>query len=225
MNVDPATLARTRRALQAVAEHVMAPARHAATGKIGLRPSPGGFRTPPYPSDAGERTLAVDVGEFVVTDDGGERRSPLTTVAAAAAAAGIEPVASVEAYNPSTPFTPDEPLDIDPAAARAIADWYDLGSRALEAFKAEVAGDEPTETQLWPEHFDLGFSSGTVNWGVSPGDGSDGGPYLYVGPWTAPEPDGEYWNEGYGASRPAADITSVDDAVAFFREGRRRLAG
>ena len=41
----PARLAATRDGLHRVAEHILAAARYAASGRIGLIPSPGGFRT------------------------------------------------------------------------------------------------------------------------------------------------------------------------------------
>jgi hypothetical protein len=34
-----------------VAEHLLAAARYAASGEIGLVPAPGGFRTPPFGPD------------------------------------------------------------------------------------------------------------------------------------------------------------------------------
>ena len=42
----PARLAATRDGLHRVAEHLLAAARYAASGEIGLIPAPGGFRTP-----------------------------------------------------------------------------------------------------------------------------------------------------------------------------------
>ncbi len=47
-------------------------------------------------------------------------------------------------------------------------------------------------------------------------------PYLFVAPWTPPPPDGGFWNEPFGASVVDAAGVSVDDALAFFREGRSR---
>ena len=44
----PHRLAATRDGLHRVAEHVLAAVRHAASGEIGLVPSPGGFRTAPF---------------------------------------------------------------------------------------------------------------------------------------------------------------------------------
>jgi hypothetical protein len=221
---DPAaTLVSTRLALQAVAEHVLSAAYHEATGHIGLRPSPGGFRTPPFPSDHGARTVGVDGVELVVVDDRGTRRSALSTVAAAAAFADVEPGAPADVYTPSTPLVPDEPLAIDGAAARQLADWYALGQDVLDGLRRDLRDREPSEIQLWPEHFDLAFSAAEVNWGMSPGDGSSAEPYAYVGPWARPLPDGAFWNADFGAQRSSAVLPTDGDLRSFFAEGRRLL--
>lgn len=64
----PDSLPATRDALHRLAEHVLAPARYAATGHIGLVPAPGGFATPPYgptPFGAEPTVLAMDLDELV----------------------------------------------------------------------------------------------------------------------------------------------------------------
>jgi hypothetical protein len=47
----PARVAATRDGSHRVAEHLLAAARYAASGEIGLVPAPGGFRTPPFGPD------------------------------------------------------------------------------------------------------------------------------------------------------------------------------
>ena len=217
----PASLASTRHALHRVAEHVVSPARHAVTGRIGLRPAPGGFTTPSFGDDG--RTVAVEGVDIVVRDSAGERRAPLTTIRAAAEYVGVEPGAPADVYTPSTPLDPDAPLDLDPEAAALLAEWYATGQQALSRLAEEIAEDKPSEAQLWPEHFDLGITAAAVNYGVSPGDEHVVDPYLYVGPHGGPPGDGdEFWNAPFGAVRTIHDIGSVDDAVAFFRAGRER---
>jgi hypothetical protein len=218
----------TRLAWQAVAEHVLAAALYRATGRIGLRQGPGGITTPPFPtagdaSARAERTIAIVGTELVVEDRDGERRAPLTTLRAAGELAGVTPGAPAEVYQPATPLDLDAPLTIDAAAAIQLASWYALVDGALEQLRSEVPSTPPV-AQLWPEHFDLATPIDEVNFGGSPGDAAHPVPYLYVGPFALPPPEGGFWNESFGASRAGSEVRSVDDAVAFFREGRDRLA-
>lgn len=221
---DPDRAPSTRLALQAVAEHVLAAAQHAATGHIGLRLTPGGFGTRPFPSAAGPRVLRVEGTELVRTDERGEQRRPLTTLRAAAELAGIEAGAPASVYAPTTPLEPDAELVVDPAAAARLAGWYALVQSLLEELVVGLgAGHPDTEPQLWPEHFDLAVTIDAVNYGGSPGDAGHPEPYLYVGPHAPPEPDGEFWNGPFGASwsAPVGGLPAPDAARAFLAEGRR----
>ena len=219
-------LATTRAALQTLAEHVLSKARHVQTGRIGLRATPGGIGTPPFPSpvdDGRERQLRIDGTELVVVDGDDESRAPITTVRAAAAVAGVEAGAPADVYTPHTALDLDAHLVVDPGAVALIAAWYQLTNDALEVLRAEHAADAPSIVQLWPEHFDLAISIGECNLGGSPGDDSITQPYLYVGPWSPPAPDGDFWTEPFGAARTRDQIPDLDAAVAFFREGLDRL--
>lgn len=216
----PDALPATRDAWHRLAEHVLSAARHAATGRIGLLPAPGGFATPAFGPDA--RVLAVDLDEFVVTRSGQQRRTRIATIAQVAGFAGITPGAPDQVYRPATPLEPDAPLWIDRPAARLLADWYQLGAQALAAFAATVPGDEPTSAQLWPEHFDLGISAARVNYGASPGDEHVPQPYLYVGPHDGPPETDDFWNASFGAVLPHDAVPTVGTAVAFFHTGRTR---
>ena len=219
---SPAHLAATRAAWHGVAEHVLAPARFAATGHIGLVPAPGGFRTPRF--GATRRFLAVDGTELVVGDAAGTRRTALTTIRMAAAFAGITPGAPAQVYTPTTPLDLDQPLTIDPDAARLLSDWYSLGAQAMSRFAAEFPDEEPSAAVLWPEHFDLGITAGPVNYGASPGDDYCADPYLYVGPHDGPPPgEPTFWNDPFGATRTIKQIGTAPEAVAFFRDARARV--
>jgi hypothetical protein len=214
-------LAATRQAWHQIAEHVLAAARHAATGHIGLVAAPGGFATPPFGSDY--TTLAVDLDEFVVIRAGQQRRTRIRTVAQVSEFAGIKPGAPEQVYRPATPLEPDAELRIDRDAAGVLASWYQLGSEALAAFAAAIADDEPTPAQLWPEHFDLAIAAAQVNYGISPGDAQIDQPYAYVGPFAGPPPGGdEFWNAPFGAVLTYAEVTSVQAAIDFFHHGRHR---
>jgi hypothetical protein len=219
----PPEYAGTRESLHRLAEHVVAPARYHATGRIGLRQTPGGFGTPPF--GASERVVAVDGRELVVTDRSGpaarSRRAAITTVRDAARFVGVEPGAPESVYQPNTPLEPDAPLSIDREAAEVIAMWYELTAKALSAFAASIAGDEPTDAQLWPEHFDLALSADRINYGGSPGDEYIEVPYLYVGPFEGrPDENEPFWNQSFGAAIGFDEIATIDDAFAFFRRGR-----
>jgi hypothetical protein len=220
--IDPTALTATRESLHRVAEHLLAATRKRATGKITLQPGPGGFRTPPLPDGT---VLGVDGADVVVTGPEGARRERLTTLARAAAFAGVPAGFPWTKHPPATPFEPEEPLTVDPAAAAALAGWFQLGHQALTVLATELTAEQPTEPQLFPEHFDLGITAGAVNYGCSPGDDAVAVPYLYVGPHQLPPPDGEYWNASFGAYRTWDDVGEVDQALDFLRTGHDALAG
>src|SRR5439155_5647595 len=107
--------------LHTVAEHLLAPCRFAATGKIGLRFTYHGFGTPFFGPD---RQVRVEDGELVDGDD----RHDLSTIHGAGAFLGIEPGAPVDVYAPATALEPDARPTIDAASARALGDWFGFGA-------------------------------------------------------------------------------------------------
>ena len=210
----------TRTALHAVSEHVLAAARYAVTGRIGLRPVPGGFGTPAFPHGDVTRSVWVVGATLQLRDDEAVVASaPLSTLRAAGELVGVEPCAPVDVYPPATSLDLDQPLAVDPGAAAVIAEWFALCDQAL----ASLVADDGTasDVQLWPEHFDLATTIDEVNYGGSPGDDAHDEPYLYVGPWSVPE--GPFWNEPFGASRSRSDMVDAEAALAFFREGRAEV--
>lgn len=224
---------RTRLGWHAVAEQVLAAARYDATGRIGLDVVPGGFATPAFPGPDGMRVVRVEGTTLVVVDDELiTSAAPLSTLANAAALVGREPQAP-GVYPAATDRAPDEPLDVDPAAADALAAWFALGARTLDTVLGLVAAsDEPTDVTLWPEHFDvaaaLGAGRARANYGASLGDDGVPEPYLYVGSWQAPPPD-PFWDAPSfpGAVLRHRDVAHLDDpdaaALAFFLRGRALL--
>src|SRR5581483_11122059 len=51
-----------------------------------------------------------------------------------------------------------EPLDVDPAAAAALAAFYAFGDEVLRALRDETPPAlDPSPIHLWPEHFDIAF--------------------------------------------------------------------
>jgi hypothetical protein len=211
----------TRTAWHTLAERVLAPARHAASGHIGLRPAPGGFATPEF--GAG-RSIEVDATELVVVSGSSTRRSPITTLGDAAQLAGVAPGADTGVYTATTPADPDTELAVDPSAAAVLAAWFAFGDAVLGSWAARHPDDEPSPVQLWPEHFDLGTDlgpeSGRANYGASPGDAGHRLPYLYAGPWTTS--DDPFWNAGTFARLDYETLLGVDDpaaaAATFFGE-------
>lgn len=221
----PATFAATREALHRVAEAVVAPARVAATGnEIALEATPGGFGTPRFPEGG---CVRVDGADLVVEDgDGDVLRAALRSLPDAARLAGL-----------SGAGLDDAPLEVDPAAAAALAALYAFAWDVLGTLRAEAPADgAPSPVRLWPEHFDVAFEQGAeadgrrAGYGVSPGDAEHPEPYVYVGPWVAP-PAGPLWNAvGFtGAELRYADLLAAPDpraaALAFLRERHAALLG
>jgi hypothetical protein len=221
----PVDFAHSRESLHRLAEDVIKPAREQTSGEWTLTQTPGGFGTPVF-GDGNQ--VRVDGIDLIVRESGEERRAPISSLAAAAELIGpgllpdpIEELAT-------------EPLDVDPAAAEALAAAYAVGRGALERLVAvAVAGDAPTEPTLWPEHFDIAIEMGDegagrrANYGLSPGDENHAEPYFYVGPWSAP-PSGEPWNaQGFpGAEIGYAELATSPDPVALaveFSLARKRI--
>jgi len=232
----PADYVRTRTALHRVATHVLARKRFAATGRFGLRVTPGGFGTPLFGDAENEELVRVSGGSLVREhrDADGPHTTivPLdgTSIAAAAGAIDLEldPAFSVGKDTPEL-GDGDSPLTVDPAAVAVMAEILALGAVSLDAVLARLGPDAtPIIAQVWPEHFDLGLDVGVgrqrVNLGASVGDGYHEAPYVYVGPWNADRPgDPAYWNVGFGALLGydalvvAAD--PVESVVDFFETG------
>jgi hypothetical protein len=212
----PATLVATRAALHRLAERVIAPARERANGKIGLRYTRAGFGTPFFGDDVQVR---VEGPELVVDGRAGERREPISTLSEAAALVEIE----LEGE--------DERLDVDPGAARFLADWYGFTTSVLEELRAGAGPElDASRVQLWPEHFDVATELGPeaagrrAGYGGSPGDELHEEPYLYVVPWESSSAVGELWNAtGFaGAELAYGELLAAGDqraaALGFMSE-------
>ena len=220
----PDCYAETRDALHRLASHVLAPARKAATGRIGLRPTPRGFGTPPV---GDEERLRIE-GATLVRDRAGDTEAiDITSLTAAAAFAKVALSADPGIGHDPPPLGDcDVRLAVDAAAADAIGAWFAFSDAVLYEFREELAtsGQSCSEVQLWPEHFDLGCNIEGVNFGCSPGDGYLAEPYIYVGPWdTEGLPDGDFWNAPFGAVLPYKELLTAPDghgaALDFLRRG------
>ncbi|MEY2454121.1 MAG: hypothetical protein QOD92_3695 [Acidimicrobiaceae bacterium] len=224
----------TRDALQRVATHVLARARFAATGRFGLRATPGGFGTPAF--GEGVEVLRVTEALLVRERDGHASATPLNgaTLAGLAAFAGADLSTPFRAGDDSPALgNADEPLAIDANAASELADWWHLGWRMMDTAGADAT--DAMAIQLWPEHFDAGTSvavgageNDRCNLGASPGDSYSDEPYLYVGPWTDDRPgDASYWNAPFGAVVRRSEVLAALDpyaaGVSFLRRGLELL--
>lgn len=221
----PSGFARSREALHRLAEDVIKPAREQTSGEWTLTQTPGGFGTPVFGNDNQVRVDGVDI---VVRGAGEERRAPISSLAAAAEliGPGLLP-------NPIEGLS-TEVLEVDAAAAEALAAAYAVGKEALKRLvEAAGEGDAPTEPTLWPEHFDIAIEMGDeeadrrANYGLSPGDENHAEPYFYVGPWSA-RPSGEMWNaQGFpGAEIGYEELAASPDPVALtveFSLARKRV--
>jgi hypothetical protein len=236
----PAAYTETRDTLHVVATHVLARARHASTGKFGLRGLTGGFGTPAF----GPSHMVLRVSQGVLL-----RETTGVTSEAAVLSLGevtLADVAAFAAVDLSAPFsvghdTPpvgdtERQLHVDPVAGTALGAWYSYVGLVLDTVLMTLPVEPPpapTVAQLWPEHFDIGLDLhvGTgrrTNLGGSPGDGFHPEPYLYVGPWDADRPGGaEYWNAPFGALATYAELRSAPDPLdagrRFVEEGLARL--
>lgn len=230
----PASYTETRESLHQIAFFAVAPKRHAANGKIGLRYTYHGFGTPFFGD--GEQVRVQD-GQLVHQIYDEVRTSTITTVGAACAALGIPYVEEwfPGLHDPLDPIGPDVPLTVDVEAAHAIGDWFGFATSVLEELRHDDGVVDPSRVQLWCEHFDPAMEIGSAerdrraSYGASPGDPSSLQPYLYVAPWSEVEQD-PYWNaSGFrGASLSYDELLEADDqrevALEFFRKGRQKLA-
>jgi hypothetical protein len=240
----PADWPEQREALRCIATHLLARARFEASGRFSLEPTVGGFGTPTFTTPDGSfRRLRTTVGagaylvDELVTSAGAETRHlPLfrTTIAEVADAIGVDLDADFSAGDDTSELgDPHRELDVDPSAVIVIADWYAVGSLAIDKSVNVLTARAPGVARVWPEHFDLGTDIQVApgrrcNLGASPGDEWHPDPYLYVGPWGDERPgDDGFWNASFGAVRGYADIVDTGaplfTATAFFHDGIQRL--
>jgi hypothetical protein len=223
----PPAFPATRDALHRLAVYVVSPAQRLVNGEIVMRATTGGFET--FEFD-GHR-ISVRDDRLVV--DG--LAHPITSLNAAAAAAGIEPDLAQEGqFDVPPPGDLDTPLDVDPEAAHALGDWYELATDLLEELRVEAEpADDVTIVRLWPEHFDIAIDMGDATagrratYGASPGDRHHDEPYLYVSPW-AGRVHAFFGDPGFnGAALRRSLLERERDpeavALAFLREARERV--
>jgi hypothetical protein len=192
----PASFPATRESLRMLACYVIAPARKARTGRIGLRATGDGFGTPPFDDD----TRITVSGDQLAIDPGDRTR--ITTLRAAAEFLDISLSSDPGVGADVPPYAPDEDLLVDADASRALGAWYTFADCVLRDLAATERA--MSEAQLWPEHFDLAAQLDIdrrtkVNVGFSPGDRFSPDPYVYVGPHDTDHLSDIFWNAPFGA--------------------------
>ncbi len=216
----PEVFASTRDALHALAEHVVSAAYFRTTKHVGLRPTPRGFGTPVF---GDHERVRVDGTALVHERAGTERRAEITTLREGAAFVGV-PLGAPDVYTAATSLDPDTPLGIDHDAALALGDWYALGAALLHDLRVEHSDLPSTESQIWPEHFDLASEIGNAdagtraNYGASPGDLAISEPYLYVGPWEAERRTGLLARYPFGGALTYSELRRAVEAGAAGRQ-------
>ncbi len=170
----PETFATTRDHLHQLAFFAVSPARHKAAGRMGLHHHSGGFRTPEFDG----RHIRVE-GDLIVVYDGDSAASQtISTVREAIEFLGHEYETEwfPGFHDPLAPLDPEHRLDVDPVAAHVISEWFAFAWVVLEELRGHgQPGDEVSEVQLWPEHFDAATELGDhengqrASFGASPG--------------------------------------------------------
>lgn len=235
----PDSFEQTRAALHQVAFFAIGPARHAANGKIGLRWTPGGFGTPFFQSNDGDRQVRVEGDHLVVQTGSTVEATPLTTVTDATVFLGVPYIVDwfPALHDPLAPADPNEPLSIDPVATAALDAWFGFSTAVLEELRRTPGAADVGRVQLWPEHFDPAVEMGDgdagtrASYGASPGDAAHDGPYLYVAAWGDVDRSEAIWNDSNfaGASLSYAELLAADDqfaaGVSFLRRCHAQLTG
>jgi hypothetical protein len=223
----PDTFAETRQALHQFAFFVLAPRRHRANGKIGLRYTLGGFGTPFFEHD---EQVRIDGTELVRQSGETAESIVLTSVGESVRFIGGEyrQVWFPDFRDQLHPAPPEEPLPVDGSSARAVADWFGFCVSILEELRHKSRERNPRRPQLWPEHFDLAIEldlgGERSSIGGSPGDAAHSEPYLYVTGNDSVSRSDPRWNDEhfFGASLPYRDLVDAPDqratALAFYRD-------
>jgi hypothetical protein len=230
----PSSFTTTREALHQIAFFAVSPARYRSHGRMGLTATPGGYGSPEFDG----RVVRVEGALLVDTQNDNVATQTITTIRAASEFFGNDYEAEwfPDFHDPLSPSDPDQQLEVDDAAGRAIGDWFKFGVDALNELRTHgKEGDDVSEVQLWPEHFDPATELGDyekgqrASFGASPGDGNHPEPYLYVASWSDVDRSNAFWNEESfnGGSLTYQEIIASSDphdlALQFLVDGYRIL--
>lgn len=228
----PGSFAETRDELHQLAFYALSPARYKETGRMGLRHHPRGYGTPRFEG----KVARVEADLLVFESEAGVATQQITTVRAAAEFFGNEYVAVwfTDFGDPLPAADPDRKLEVDPDSTDALGVLLGFGWAVLEDLQSHAdTGDDVSDIQLWPEHFDAATELGDpdrgqrASYGISPGDHAHTEPYAYVAAWSEIDRGNDYWNDSAfnGASIPYPHLVADghEGALAFFLEGHRIL--
>jgi hypothetical protein len=228
------TYGQSREHLHQLAFFALSPARQRAVGRMGLRPTPGGFGTPPFE----DRVARIDGALLVHEESGKAATQVVSTVRAASEFFGgsYEEVWFDGFRDPVTPIDPDASLIVDEGDSHLIGEWFDFAFQILSRLGDRIQdADDVSEPQIWPEHFDAASELGSADlgkrasYGVSPGDQAHPDPYIYVAAWGPIDRSNPYWNDEAfnGSSLGYAELASSPDpaeaALTFFEKGYQIL--
>jgi hypothetical protein len=201
---------------------------------MGLTATPGGYGTPEFEG----KVARVDGNLLVDEHEGKVATQTITTIRAASEffGSGYEAEWFADFHDPLSPADPDAMLDVDDESSRAIGDWFEFGVRVLNELRSQSRdGDDVSEVQLWPEHFDPATEMGDsdkgqrASFGASPGDKGHPEPYLYVASWSDIDRSNVFWNDDSfnGGNLTYQEIIASADphdrAVEFLVDGYRIL--
>ena len=221
----PAGFNESLAAMHQLAQHVVAPARYLANGKIGLRYTQSGFGTPFFAVD---RQVRMQGTKLILQSGDKALEAEITNLA------DLRQFLSVQEDLPfpgPARWDLERPLTLVDTHTDFLGDLFGFATSVLEEWRYQRTNEEPSRLQIWPEHFDaatdLGPSGQRANYGASPGDELHPLPYFYVGPWE--HRSGSIWNEPSfgGASLSYSDLVAASDqraaALEFFEKYRRAL--
>lgn len=224
----------TRDHLHQLAFYAIGPARQRAVGRMGLRPTSGGFGTPRFQ----ERVARIDGTLLVYEERGDTATQTISTVRTAAEffGDGYEEVWFEGFKDPLPPVDPDAALHVDEGDSHFIGRWFSFAFEILGSLADRGQEDDDISTpQIWPEHFDAAIELGSADegkrasYGFSPGDEAHPEPYIYVSAWGDIDRSNLYWNDDAfnGSSLPYAELAlspaPADTALTFFERGYQIL--
>lgn len=230
----PAGYVETVVSINQIAFFAMAPARHAANGKVGLRYTYQGFGTPFFANDV---QIRIEGDELVVQEGDTVRNELITTTRAATEFIGVpyREKWGPDWHDPPTPVDPDHTLKVDARAALIASDVIGFAFSILEQLRYDRLMADPSRVQLWPEHFDVAVELGDSErgqraaFGVSPGYAAHPEPFVYVSPWEKSNLNDPYWNADFfkGSVLDYSQLLGADDqrqaALAFLGQGLELL--